>query len=159
MHACLWQGGTMTDLGTLPGFSHSVACDINNNGQIVGYCFDIAHTYDFFGLHAKGSVTDPTGQRAFLWYAGQMTDLGTLPGDAASAALAINDAGDVVGWSRDSASSLGSSTPLMVKSTVLYDLNSCVATPGAFTEAVDINASGQIVVQGGAGFVLTPSAR
>ena len=35
-HAFLWQNGTMTDLGTLPGGWSSSACGINNLGQVVG---------------------------------------------------------------------------------------------------------------------------
>src|SRR3989304_5481542 len=36
-HAVLWNNGTMTDLGVLPGRIYSsIAYDINNNGAIVG---------------------------------------------------------------------------------------------------------------------------
>jgi probable HAF family extracellular repeat protein len=30
---------TMTDIGTLPGYQHSVATSINNAGQVVGYAW------------------------------------------------------------------------------------------------------------------------
>ena len=36
VHAFLWEDGQMTDLGTLPGRSESVAFDINSRGQVVG---------------------------------------------------------------------------------------------------------------------------
>ena len=37
IHAFLYSGEKMTDLGTLPGGTYSYAYGINNNGQIVGY--------------------------------------------------------------------------------------------------------------------------
>jgi probable HAF family extracellular repeat protein len=75
---------SITDLGTLPGGDLSVAEDINNRGQVVG-----------FGSTASGAA------HAFLWDNGQMTDLGTLPGAKFKFSLAngINARGQVVGWS------------------------------------------------------------
>jgi probable HAF family extracellular repeat protein len=73
--AFLYSGGTMTDLGTLPGGSESIAYGINASGQIVG-----------------DSITASTGYwHAFLYSDGTMTDLG--PGGA----NAINDSGQAVG--------------------------------------------------------------
>ena len=37
-HAFLYSNGTMTDLGTLSGYSRSMVYDINTAGQTVGYC-------------------------------------------------------------------------------------------------------------------------
>ena len=70
----------MTDLGTLPGGTYSVAMGINARGDIVG-------------------VADTSGSanHAFLYANGAMQDLGTLPGGVFSEALGINDKGDVVG--------------------------------------------------------------
>jgi len=82
----------MKDLGTLGGIN-SVAHAMNNRGQIVGE-----------------STTAGDSIHAFLWQNGIMTDLGTLNGGFSSAALAINDSGDVVEKvdciSRDSRSAL-----------------------------------------------------
>ena len=55
-HAFFWDGLTMIDLGTLPGFERSVAFDINDVGQIVGRSFQ-------------------PGNHAFLWRDGVMIDL------------------------------------------------------------------------------------
>ncbi|MES2463740.1 MAG: DUF3466 family protein [Armatimonadota bacterium] len=73
----------ITDLGTLGGLSESAATDINNKGQIVGWC------------GVEGRIT-----RGFLWQNGRMTDLGT-PQGSSSKALALNDNGQIVGWSGD----------------------------------------------------------
>jgi len=80
-HAFLWQNGKMTDLGTLPGFTSSHTVGINNNGQIVGYCFKSGNS------------------RPFLWQNGKMIDLGTLPGGQNSDAMGINNNGQIVGGS------------------------------------------------------------
>ncbi|MFW5653059.1 MAG: hypothetical protein ACOC0P_03355, partial [Planctomycetota bacterium] len=63
----------LTDLGTLGG-SQSVAHDVNEYSQVVGWA-------------TNGSEQ----MRAFLWESGSMTDLGTLPGESTSRAIAIND--------------------------------------------------------------------
>ncbi len=79
------QKYSLTDLGPLGG---NDAHSINDNGQVVGY-------KDF------GS-----GYRGFLYSGGTTTNLGTLsPGHAASFAIAINNAGQVVGNSRQTSTS------------------------------------------------------
>jgi probable HAF family extracellular repeat protein len=88
-HAFLWQSGRMTDLGTLggvgfSGLPSSTASAINNLGQVVG--------------QTTTEEGDP-GYRAFLWSDGEMSDLGTLPGDNYSDASGVNDLGEVVGSS------------------------------------------------------------
>jgi len=74
------------DMGTLPGGDFSRANDINSRGQIVGE-----------------SSTAITSNHAFLFTNGVMLDLGVLPGVtnsfAGSSASAINDRGQVVGYS------------------------------------------------------------
>jgi len=70
----------ITDLGTLGGDS-SEALDVNTGGQVVGW-----------------SATAGGQNHAFLYRAGAMTDLGTLPGGTSSVATAINDLSQVVGY-------------------------------------------------------------
>ena len=87
-HAVTWSGEEIVDLGTLGGDS-SEASSINASGQVAGAS----------GIKAGGGslLLDDTA-RAFLWTNGVMTDLGTLGGDSSSA-TALNDKGQVVGWS------------------------------------------------------------
>jgi probable HAF family extracellular repeat protein len=101
-HATVWQPnqGTetwkTTQLGGLPGLSHSYATAINNRGQVVG-------------IATRGSVVpglndlsiQDAGGRAFLWQEGRMVDLNSLisPGCGWELRYAhdINDAGQIVG--------------------------------------------------------------
>jgi probable HAF family extracellular repeat protein len=73
----------MTDLGILPGHDSSVASQVSDSGQVIGY-----------------SSIQNQFSRAFSWTAAQgMVDLGALPGDRFSVALAVNTGGQVVGYS------------------------------------------------------------
>ena len=85
-HGFLWQQGRIQDLGTLAGKNGSEAIAINKSGQIAGNSF----TYRL--------NQSPMNPRAFVWQNGRMVDLGTLGGKS-STASAINDLGQVVGWS------------------------------------------------------------
>jgi probable HAF family extracellular repeat protein len=147
-HAFITAAGAVgiTDLGTLGG-TCSYANDINNSGQVVGY----------------SSLSNPNLQHAYVTGAnGQgMTDLGTLfGGAAASQALGIDDAGDVVGWSDVPGSSRRAF--IAFAGGALVDLNSLVlgGLDSGLTEAVDINARGQIIANsiGGHAYLLTPVA-
>jgi probable HAF family extracellular repeat protein len=86
-HAVVWKksaaGWAIQDLGTLPGHRRSVANDVNDHEAIVGTSFSTA-----------GVAT------GFLWTeAGGMFALSTLGGE--TYALAINNNGDVAGFSTD----------------------------------------------------------
>ena len=83
-HGFYWSGGVMSDIGTLPTYDRSVAYDINDASQIVGYCSD----------------SDVALDTAFLWQEGTMWDLNDLIPPESSVRLtlaaAINDAGQIV---------------------------------------------------------------
>jgi probable HAF family extracellular repeat protein len=81
--AIIWSGGTRTELGTLGGVK-SVANNINDSGQVVGYS------------------TNSTGlSRATLWNSATATDLGTFGSFTESVANDINNSGQIVGRSYD----------------------------------------------------------
>lgn len=85
VHAFVWNSGTMTDLGLLPGGESSDAQDINDSGQIVGSAETTAKgLYLYRALHA---VT---------WKGGTIGDLGTLGGPG-SIGYALNNSGMIVG--------------------------------------------------------------
>lgn len=81
-HAFVYQQGVMTDIGSLGGISF--AYGINNLGLITG---GSALNNDFYAP-----------PHAFIYGNGQMRDLGTL-GGLSSTGMAINDAGQVAGFS------------------------------------------------------------
>jgi uncharacterized membrane protein len=93
----------MTALQPFPGGYSSYATGVNNKGQVVGW--------------AENGVHDPTCNtffqilqfRAAIWQPnGTMQELPPLPGDTTSAAVAINDLGQVVGISGDCGVAVGS---------------------------------------------------
>ena len=115
----------MTDLGTLGG-SLSTAVAINNQGQIVG------------GSNLPGDLVE----HAFLWQAGVMIDLGTLPQTFNSTAAGINNKGQVVGFAFD-----GNFRAFLWENGVMYDINDLLVNDSGLQLlfAFQINASGQIV--------------
>lgn len=84
LHAFLYKDGQIQDLGLPPDRAASVAYDINNIGQIVGY-----------------GVSGGDGAKAFLYEKGQWKPLNAMiPADSGwnlVSAVAINDEGQIVG--------------------------------------------------------------
>ncbi len=147
--ACLVKDGSRTLLGSIGYWSTSLAYDINNADQIVGY----------EGTPHTSSVRHG---RAFTWQNGTMTDLGTLGGDD-SYAFAINEAGQIVGSSETPGGDLHATIWIDGTASDVNDLIPDGSGWDYITEAFDINDSGQIVgygrLEGGIfdrAFLLTP---
>lgn len=79
-----YNNNTMTDLGPLLnpyGDDYSVAYGINDSGQVTGHYMSLNR------------------DRAFSYYDGAITDLGTLGGNHSYTFGGINNLGQIVGWS------------------------------------------------------------
>jgi probable HAF family extracellular repeat protein len=86
-HAFQWLGGSLRDLGALPGeLTNSVAISINEKGTVIG--------------DSENGEIDPTigvrEVRAVLWKKGSIKDLGTL-GGTYSVAFGINNRDQIAG--------------------------------------------------------------
>ena len=140
-HAALWDGGVITDLGTLGGI-FSIAKGINDHGTIAG-----------------SSALANGEEHAFLLCDGTMSDLGTL-GGAYSLANQINNHGQAVGLSRIDSGELHA---FLWEDGMMTDLNNLIPADSGWilVEATAINKAGQIAGVGTINgqthaFLLTP---
>ena len=153
-HAFLYRNGSMLDLGALAltgnGNDFSEGNGINNLDAVVGDSDTaIAATDD------QGQPCEFCGvaNHAFLWRAGTLQDLGTLGGVAGldSRADAINDSGDIVGWSDSLVNGTSTQLAFLYTGGQMLNLQSLVTglDPHVqLTEAVGINCQGWIVANG-----------
>lgn len=179
--AFVYNGKNVADLGSLPGGKFAGAAAINDNGEITGSA-DVGHGNGHafldngksmldlgtlggsdssgLGINASGEVTGFSAMKgnradhAFLYNGSKMIDLGTLPNATDSTGAAIDQTGDVVGWS----GSRGKvNHAFLYDSSGLHDLNDLidpadpflVANPSfVLDEATGINDGGQIVGDG-----------
>jgi hypothetical protein len=120
----LWADGQMIELPMPPGAFDAQPADVNDRGEIVG-------------------MTTSLGIRAVHWSDGSARVLST-PNGYASAANAINNAGDIVGY--NSGFSVGVRGALW-RDGVRRELTDLLATPGGWmiTYAADINDAGWIL--------------
>jgi probable HAF family extracellular repeat protein len=81
-HPFVWEAGVMRDLGLLTGYDNCYGTSINDVSQVVGSCDRTVNGRDI--------------RQAFIWTAGD--GLRVLPTPEDAAPVAINNAGDVVGF-------------------------------------------------------------
>jgi probable HAF family extracellular repeat protein len=129
MHAVLWENDTALQLPDL-GRDGNDAYAINEHGQAVGYV----------------STADGSTIVASLWQngaRGAVTNLGILPGDGAAFATGINNRGQVVGSTFNSA---GWSRGFIWQDDVMTDLNTLIREDSNLfiIAASNINEHGQI---------------
>jgi probable HAF family extracellular repeat protein len=132
----LISNGEFVEFGTLGGRS-TFALDINEQGVVVG----------------RSDVIDPADPQrgdhhAFLYTAGVLSDLGTLPGAFYATAFAINDSGVIVG---DGQIQTGVNHAwIYFGSGSLIDLNTMIPSGSGWEleRAEDINNRGEIVGTG-----------
>jgi probable HAF family extracellular repeat protein len=136
IHAFLWDGRKLSDLGTFLGGDYSVAYGINDTGEVIGAAW------------LPGDLL----KHAVLWRNGIMTDLGTVNGDPCSVTESINSRGQVVGASQSAAGGCDKFTSafLWENGGPMVDLNTLVA-PGSTLQldgASQINDRGEITGRG-----------
>jgi probable HAF family extracellular repeat protein len=157
VHAFLYSGGSMQDLGTLQGGNWSWANGVNDHGQVVGNAStsdNLDHAFLYSGgvmqdlgigeanaINNKGEVVGHSGNdNAFLYSGGSMQDLGTL-GGIGGGAYGINDSGQVVGYSFTAGNSADPHA-FLYSGGSMQDLGTL---GGSFSGARGINNSGQVV--------------
>jgi probable HAF family extracellular repeat protein len=134
-HVVLWQNGKLRDLGTLPGGVETSATGINDKGQIIGD----RTTEDA----AQRNTSYAYKTHAFLWQNAKTIDLGTFPGGVDSHADAVNEKGQVVGWSATFGYYEQPSRAFLWQAGRMTDLGTL---PGDLeSEAVALNDSGQMI--------------
>lgn len=147
-HALTFSGGKITDLGTLGSGVNSFAEGINNLGEIVGYS---SYVYP-----ASQWAQDLGPYHAFLYAYGHMYDLGINPVLAPyqSAATAINDHGQVVGYTSTVSPDLYPQAPtqwngvhhaFLDNAGTFKDLGALGLYNSGQSKALAINNSGEIV--------------
>ena len=151
--AVLNTGSGWVDLGNLSGTEPSRAWDVSDQGVVVG----------------------ASGSNGFVWTPdtpnstdGSMQSIGLLDGHISASALAVNNSGQIVGYSSEFSGTTTGTAVLWTQDGGLVDLNTLVDETAAgwhLATAVDINNYGQIIGQGrydpdgpgGTSSVLTPS--
>jgi probable HAF family extracellular repeat protein len=148
IHAVVWQGRAMTDLGTFMGGYDTWALSVNSRGEIVGEAYNkIPDANSMFGYGYQS--------RAFYWNHGVVQDLGTLGTGNDAAAGLINERGQVIAVSYTSSTPdsfctiYGFSLFTFTTGSFLWDRESGMkdigSLGGACTLANDLNNQGQVV--------------
>ena len=185
-HAFVFQNGAFQDIGVNISTRSSQASSINAFGQVVGYAASNtnngAFIYTngatvFFETNGNANDVNNAGQvvgrfggnddgsgRAFLFSNGVRQDLGSLSQHTFNNALAVSNAGQVVGISSQSFFTRADERAFIYSNGVMQDLNSLIPAGSGWTLniATDINSAGQIVGNGTLNgqehaFLLTPT--
>ncbi len=127
-HACQWNSGALTDLGTLGG-RNSRAFAVDGAGRVVGQSF----------------LIDDLTVRACLWQNGAPKDLGALDGAANSSANDINDNNQIVGWSATAAGSPHAFRVEVDASGIVLTRTDLGTLANTYSFAYGINTAGDIV--------------
>ena len=130
VHAVLWENGTVTDLGALPGHNYSQAFGINERGQIMGL---------------SGMWTDDCNAgecTAVLWENGTIMALG-IPMTAWGLPSGINNRGQIVFASNQS--HIGFNRAVLWDNGTITDLGALAAPGSGLGGAFGNNDRGQIV--------------
>jgi probable HAF family extracellular repeat protein len=122
LHASLYSGGSMIDLGTFGG-NQSFGRAINSAGQVAGEA-DLSSS----------------STHAFVYSGGLKTDLGTL-GGASSLATGINSSSQVCGWAVTASGALHA---FLYSGGVMTDLGTLSHNSADTSYANGINDSGQV---------------
>jgi probable HAF family extracellular repeat protein len=142
IHPFLWEDGEMTDLGTIPGFGGGRAIRNNDDGWVVGFAVDPLP--DGLATPAAGVLLE---RHAWLYPDGDLIDLGTL-GGTNSAALALNNYGQVVGYSEvavdvtpgvEASPAAGEESPPPTHAFIWQD--------GVMTDLNDLTSGGELVIE------------
>jgi len=131
--AVVWRGGAIHELPPVAGDAIGAAIGVNDYNQVVGGS----------GMCGSGPGIGPISIHAVLWQNNSVTDLGSLGGVENNFALAINNRGQVVGYS----DLPGDSTfhAFMWQNGIMSDLGTL---PGdVFSMANAINDGDQVVGQ------------
>lgn len=116
VHAVVWAGNQLVDLGTLGGQS-SEAVAINRQNWVVGWS------------HREDQL-----ERGFLYRNNQMIDIGTLPGGFESGATAIDSFGRVAGWSQNSS---GRRVAIIWENNLMATIGTLPGARDSFAEAMN----------------------
>ena len=144
-HAVIWENGVPTRIPDLGGHTWNTPTAINNDGVVVG-----------FSLPADQDGT--RFYRAFVWTKEAGTKmLNQIDGDVRSAALGINDEGQIVGFSRTAGAVLRAVVWENANATI-KNLNDLAPGSPYLLIAGDVNNGGRIAgyTGDGFGFLATP---
>ena len=138
-HMSIWQNGVLTKIAV--GLI-SIANSLNAQGVVAGW---------YYATPPKFNPSVPGIKHAFVWDAGQSIDLGILPGGTESAAVAINNNGQVAG---NAITVTGATHAVLWRNGEIIDLGTL---PGDTSSvAMNINDAGDVVGLSSLGTISRP---